>query len=85
MFSKKSTTVLLEHIEINTHAIDLKKGKQSPYGPIYSLGLMELEILKTYIEINLANYFFYTSKLLTTAPILFNKKPNRSLWLCVDY
>ena len=42
MFFKESTTVLLEHIEINTHAIDLEEGNQPLYRPIYSLGPVEL-------------------------------------------
>ena len=47
VFSKKSVAVLTKHTEINTHGIDLKKVKQPSYKPIYSLGLVELEILKT--------------------------------------
>lgn len=34
---------------MNEHAIKLVEGKQSLYGPIYSLGPVELETLKTYI------------------------------------
>ena len=47
MFSKESAAVLLEHTEIKTHAIDLEEGKQSLYGPIYSLEPVELETLKS--------------------------------------
>ena len=72
-------------MEINTNAIDLEKGKQSPYGPIYSLRPVELEIFKTYIKTNLANDFICPSKSSAGAPILFDKKPNRSFCLCVDY
>ena len=39
----------------NNQAIDLIKSKQTLYGLIYSLRLMELETLKTYVEINLPN------------------------------
>ena len=85
VFSKESAAVLPEYTEINTHAIDLEEGKQLPYGPIYSLRLMELEILKTYIETNLANSFICPSKFLAGAPILFDKKPDGSLRLCVNY
>ena len=85
VFSKESATVLPEHTEINTHAIDLEEGKQPPYGPIYSLGPVELETLKTYIETNLANDFICLSKSPAVAPILFDKKPEGSLWLCVNY
>ena len=48
---------LLENTRINEHAIKLKKDKQSPFGPVYSLELIELETLKTDIKINLANDF----------------------------
>ena len=72
VFSKKLAVVLLEYTKINTHAIDLKKGKQLPYGPIYSLGPVELETLKTYIETNLANGFICLFKSLADALILFD-------------
>ena len=49
VFSKESAAVLPEHTKINTHAINLEEGKQLPYGPIYSLGPVELETLKIYI------------------------------------
>ena len=73
MFSKESATVLPEYTEINMHAVDLEEGKQPPYGPIYSLGLVKLETLNTYIEINLANGFICPSKSPTDTPILFDK------------
>ena len=85
VFCKKSAVVLLEHTEIITYVIDLKEGKQSPYRPIYSLEPVELETLKTYIKTNLANGLIGLSKSPADAPILFNKKPNRSLRICVDY
>ena len=40
----------------------LVDSQQPPYGPIYSLGPIELEILKAYIETNLANGFMRPSK-----------------------
>ena len=70
---------------MNKHAIKLEKDKQPPFGPIYSLGPVELETLKTYIETNLANGFIRPSKSPAGAPILFDKKPDGSLRLCVDY
>ena len=39
---------------MNEHAIKLEEGKQPPFGPIYSLGPVELDTLKTYIKTNLA-------------------------------
>lgn len=38
IFSKEFATILLKHIEINIHAIDLKTDKQPTHRPIYSLG-----------------------------------------------
>ena len=85
VFSPDLATELPKHTEINTHAIDLEEGKQPPYGPIYTLGPVELETLKTYIETNLANGFIHPSNSPTGAPILFDKKPNGSLRLYVNY
>lgn len=55
IFPEKLIVVLSKHIEIITHTINPKEDKQPPYRSIYSLRLVELEILKTYIKINLAN------------------------------
>ena len=76
---------LSENIEMNEHAIELEEGKQLFFGPIYSLGPVELEILKTYIETNLANGFIYFFKSPAGASILFNRKPDGSLRFCEDY
>ena len=85
VFSKKSAKVLPEYTGINKHAIELKNGKQPPYGPIYSLGLVELKTLKTYIEINLANGFIWPSKSPAGALILFIHKTDDSFQLWVNY
>ena len=70
---------------MNEHAIELEEGKQPPFGPIYSLGPVELETLKTYIETNLANGFIRPSKSPAGALIFFDRKPDGSLRLGVDY
>ena len=85
VFSPDLASELPEHTEINDHAIELVNGQQPPYGPIYSLGPVELETLKAYIETNLANGFIRPSKSPASAPILFDRKPDGSLRLCVDY
>ena len=46
---------------------------------------MESETLKTYIETNLANGFIRLSKSSAGAPILFDRKSDGSLWLCINY
>ena len=76
---------LPENTRMNKHAIELEEGKQLLFGPIYSLGPVELETLKTYIKTNLVNGFIWPSKSPARAPILFNRKPDRSLRLCVNY
>ena len=84
-FSFDLTMELPKNTGINKHAIELQDDKQPPYGPIYSLKLVELETLKTYIETHLKTGFIWHFKLPAGAPILFNKKPDGSLWLCVNY
>ncbi len=76
---------LPENTGMNEHAIELIDGKQPLYGPIYALSPVELETLKAYIETHLKTGFIQPSKSLAGAPILFDKKPDGSLRLCVDY
>ena len=85
VFSFDLAMELPENTGINKHAIELQDGKQPPYGPIYSLGPVELETLKTYIETHLKTGFIWPSKSPVRAFILFDKDPNGSFWLCVDY
>ena len=85
VFSAENAVELLENTEMNEHAIKLEEDKQLPFGLIYSIGPVELETLKTYIETNLANGFIRPSKSPAGAPILFDRKPDGSLRLCVDY
>ncbi len=70
---------LTENTGMNKDAIELIESKQPPFGPIYSLGQVELETLKTYIE----NHLKTESP--AGVPIFFNKKPDGSLCLCVNY
>ncbi len=70
---------------INENAIELIEGKQPHYRLIYSLGPVELEILKTYIETDLKTGFIRPSKSPADYPILFDKKPDGSLCLCLSY
>ena len=81
----KLVAELPKHTKINDHAIKLVDDWQPPYGPIYSLGLVELKILKAYIKNNLVSGFIRPSKSSVRALILFDKKPDGSLKLCMDY
>ena len=78
IFSPELALALLEHSEINDHTIELIEEQQPPYGPIYSLGPIELKTLKIHIKINLANNFIKHSKSLAKALIFFDKKSDRS-------
>ena len=71
VFSSDSAAELLEHTRINYHPINLLNNKQLFYGPIYSLGPMELETLKTYIKASLASTFITPSNFHASFPILF--------------
>lgn len=57
MFSFKSDAKLPNYTIINDHLIKLINSQQLSYRPIYNLGLVELETLKTYSETNLVNNF----------------------------
>ena len=85
VFSSDSTTKLPEHTKINNYPINLLDDIQPPNGPIYSLRLVELEILKTYIKAKLASGFIRPSESSASASILFIQKKDGSLHLCVDY
>ena len=85
VFSPDLASELSKYTKINNHAIELVKSQQPLYRPIYSLGPVKLEILKAYIETNLANGFIRPSKSPAGAPILFDRKSDGSLRLCVDY
>ena len=67
VFSPNLVSKLPKHTGINDYAIKLVNGQQTPYGYIHSLGQVELEILKAYIDTNLANNFFQLS---TSLPVL---------------
>ena len=85
LFLLDSAAKLPEYTGMNNHFIDLIDDKQLFYSPIYSLGLVEIETLKTYIEINLANGFIRPSNSPADASILFICKKDGRFWLYIDY
>lgn len=56
-----------------------------PFGPIYNLSEKELEALREYLDENLKKGFIRPSESPAGAPILFVKKKDGSLRMCVDY
>ena len=77
--SSDSVAELLDDTRIINHFINLLDNKQLPYSSIYSLGLVKLELLKTYIRVNLANSFIKPFKSPTSALILYFQKRQQLL------
>ncbi len=78
VISSKLAIELLKHISINNYVIKLVHDQELPYSSIYSLSLMKLETLKTYINNNLVNGFIRSSKSIVGAFIYFDKKLDKS-------
>jgi hypothetical protein len=76
--------ILSEHRPYDC-AIELQDGTQPPFGAIYNLSQMELVALSEYIDENLSKKFIQHLKSPTGAPILFVKKKDGLLRICVDY
>ena len=65
--------------------IELEKGKTPPFVPLYNLSETELAVLRKYLEEYLSKGWIRPSKSLAGANVLFAKKKDSSLRLCVDY
>lgn len=85
VFSKKFLSMFLKRLDTSKFKIDLESNKLLFYRSIYSLGLVELKSLKTYIKINLDNRFIQPFKSPVKALIFLVRKPNKSLCLYVYY
>lgn len=85
IFSLNLVAELSEYTRINDYAIKLIHDKQPPYEPIYSLELVKLETLNTYIKTSLANGFIKHSKFPKNIPILFIQKLDSNLCLYINY
>ena len=85
VFLAENTAKLLENIEINEQSIKLEEGKQPLFGPIFSLGPVKLETLKTFIETNLANSFIQSSKFFARALIFFDRKSDKNLHFYINW
>ena len=84
VFSKRKADKLPQHRPYDLK-IDLDDGETPPHGPIYSLSALETEALRVYIDENLRSGFIRPSTSPAGAPILFVKKKDGTLRLCVDY
>jgi len=84
VFSKTKAEVLPPHRPYDLK-INLEEGAQPPVGPIYSLSAFEQEALKEFIEENLNTGFIRPTSSPYGALVLFIKKKDGSLRLCVDF
>jgi len=65
--------------------IDLEEGSAPPLGTIYPLSPVELEALRKFLDENIATGLLCSSSSPHGAPVLFVKKKDGSLRLCVDF
>ncbi|THH20970.1 hypothetical protein EUX98_g8482 [Antrodiella citrinella] len=84
VFSEQRAFDLPPHREYDLK-IETENNSVPPLGYIYSLPPAELSALRKFIDQNLKSGFIYPSKSTHGAPILFAKKKDGSLRLCVDY
>ena len=65
--------------------IELQEGTTPPFSPIYLLSPYELQTLREFIDEHLAYGFICPTHSPCGAPVLFIKKKDGSLQLCVDF
>jgi len=84
VFSKSKAETLAPHHPYDLR-IELEKDSHLPVGPIYSLSKFEQEALKEFIDENFTNGFICSMSSPHGALVLFVKKKDGSLRLCVDF
>src|SRR5258707_2066555 len=84
VFSGEKANTLAPH-RLYDLKINLEEGAKPFHGLIYSLLPPELTALREFLEENVQNGFIHPSKSLWGSPVLFIKKKDGSLCLCVDF
>ena len=84
VFSKANTSSLPPHHDFDPK-IELEEGASPPPGRLYSLSPFELDALRKFIDENLSTGFIRPTSSLHATPVLFVKKKDSLLRLCVDY
>jgi len=84
VFSKSKAETLAPYRSYDLR-IDLEKDSHPLVGTIYSLSKFEQEALKEFIDENLTNGFICSTSSPHGASVLFVKKKDSSLRLCVDF
>ncbi|KAE8269715.1 hypothetical protein A4X09_0g2624 [Tilletia walkeri] len=83
-FSKSSAEQLPPHIPYDI-TLPLKSDSTPPRGPLYTLSPKELKTLREWLDEQVKLSFIRHSSSPALSPILFVKKRDESLRLCVDY
>jgi hypothetical protein len=84
IFSAGEAEILPPHRSYD-HRIDTIDNQEPPFGKIYNMSTNELEALKSYIDKMLGKGFMWSSNSPAGAPVLFVKKKNGMLRLCINY
>ena len=84
MFSKSKANTLTPHCEYDLR-IELEEGTHPPLGNLYSLSTSELEALRKFLDEHLVTGFICPSSSAHAVPVLFVRKKDSSLRLCVDF
>ena len=84
VFSDAKANTLAPHRPYDLH-IDIEENKPIPPSPMYSLSAVEQKALREFLDENINSGFIRQSTSPHGAPILFVKKKDGSLRLCVDY
>ena len=84
VFSKTRANTLAPHRPYDLK-INLEEGTSPPLGPIYSLSVSELQSLREFIDEHLKIGFICPSGSSHGAPVIFVRKKDGSLHLCVDF
>ncbi|KAH0375210.1 hypothetical protein KCU92_g10240, partial [Aureobasidium melanogenum] len=84
VFSQELSDSLPPHRSYD-HKIPLLENASPPFGPLYGMSRDELQVLKKYLDENLAKGFIRPSSSSAASPVLFVKKPGGGLRFCADY
>lgn len=85
VFSEPSEYRIPPHRPNIDYEMNLTDETKLIFGPIYNLSENKLKILEKYIENYVGKRFIQLSILSFRSLVLFTKRPNGSLYLCIDY
>src|SRR5258708_27153761 len=85
MCSQAKRPMHCPHTGCTTSKSTIEEGAKPFHGLIYSLSPPELTALRDFLEENTKNRFIHPSKSPWGSPVLFIKKKDGSLCLCIDF